>query len=148
MKKKLMIVLPVLLIALGGVYKFVLAAPKAAEAKPKVAGEVYVLGKQFLINLDGGKYAQLTVALVLKDGAPTAAAGKAESASKPPDGFGTLPQEAVVRDVVTDELTGLQADDLIKDGPRAKLKVTVTKAIKSKTDVPIEDVLFTDVTVQ
>src|SRR5947208_1769781 len=40
MKKKLMIVLPVLLIVLGGVYKFVLAKPPVVP-KPKVDGQVY-----------------------------------------------------------------------------------------------------------
>ena len=43
MKKKLIIVLPVLLLVLGGAYKFVLAKPKSAEAKPKVTGQVYIL---------------------------------------------------------------------------------------------------------
>ena len=51
MKKKLMIVLPVLLVVLGGAYKFVLAKPKEAEAKPKVDGSVYILEKEFLVNL-------------------------------------------------------------------------------------------------
>jgi flagellar basal body-associated protein FliL len=146
MKKKLMIVVPVLLIALGGVYKFVLAAPKAAEAKPKVAGEVYVLAKQFLVNLDANKFGQLTVGLVLKEGAATAPASK--EAPKPPEGFGAMPQEAVVRNVITDELTGLPADELVKEPQRAKLKLRITKALKQHTDVPVEEVLFTDVTVQ
>ena len=62
MKGKLKFIVPlVLLLVLGGVYKFVLAKP-AAEAKPKVAGEVYVLPKDFLINLTNGKFANIGIA--------------------------------------------------------------------------------------
>ena len=64
MKKKLIIVVALLMV-LGGVYKFVLAKPKEAAAKPKVEGTVYVLGKEFLVNLDSGRFAKVTVAIVL-----------------------------------------------------------------------------------
>lgn len=150
MKKKLMIVLPVLLLALGGAYKFVLAAPPKAEAKVKIEGEVYVLGKQFLVNLDDAKFAQLTVGLVLAhDDHSTAPAGGGHGpAPKPPEGFGPMPQEAVVRDVITDELTGLRADELVDEESRARVKKTIAKSIKKHTDVHVDEVLFTDVTVQ
>ena len=150
MKKKLMIVLPVLLLALGGAYKFVLAAPPKAEAKVKIEGEVYVLGKQFLVNLDDAKFAQLTVGLVLAhDDHSTAPTGGGHGpAPKPPEGFGPMPQEAVVRDVITDELTGLRSDDLVAEKSRERVKKTIAKSIKKYTDVHVEEVLFTDVTVQ
>ena len=148
MKKKLMILVPVLLLAFGGVYKFVLAKPKAV-AKTNVHGEVYVLAKQFLINLDQGKFAQLTVGLVLKEGKKPAGDAKPDKeAPKPPEGFGVMPQEAVVRDVITDELTGLPASRLVNEKTRVKIKETVVAALKKRTDVPVEEVLFTDVTVQ
>src|SRR5919198_817040 len=67
MKSKLKIIVPVLLIALGGVYKFVLAKP-AATAKPKVDGEVYVMPKDFLINLADGRFAKLDVGFVFRHG--------------------------------------------------------------------------------
>ena len=51
MKSKLKFIVPVLLIVLGGAYKFVLAKPAAAEPKPKVDGQVYVLTNEFLIHL-------------------------------------------------------------------------------------------------
>ncbi len=150
MKKKLMIVLPVLLLALGGAYKFVLAAPPKAEAKVKIEGEVYVLGKQFLVNLDDAKFAQLTVGLVLAhDDHSTAPAGGGHGAApKPPEGFGPMPQEAVVRDVITDELTGSDAEHLQAREGREELKKAIKKQLKQKTDVKVEEVLLTDVTVQ
>ena len=52
MKSKLKFIVPVLLLVLGGVYKFVLAKPGAPAPKPKVDGQVYVLPKEFLINLE------------------------------------------------------------------------------------------------
>src|SRR4051812_15435157 len=102
MKKKLMIALPVLLLVLGGAYKFKFAA-SGAEAKPKVDGEVYVLPRDFLINLSDGRFVKLNVALVIEEGSALPAGG-GEAASAPPEGFGTLPQEAVVRDIITNTL--------------------------------------------
>src|SRR3954451_4640744 len=114
MIKKLMPVI-VAVVALAGVYKFVLAKPAGeAKPKPKVEGTVYVLGKEFMVNLADGRFAKLTVALVLdpKDDSAVAAGGH-EAAAKPPEGFGTMPQEAVVRDFVTDALTNAHDNELI-----------------------------------
>ena len=76
MKGKLKIVIPLaVLILLGGAYKVVLAKP-SADGKAKVDGTVYVLPKEFLINLSDQHFAKLSVALVLpKDEAPAAVAG-------------------------------------------------------------------------
>jgi flagellar basal body-associated protein FliL len=142
MKSKLKIIIPVLIIALGGAYKFVLAKPKA-EAKPKVAGTVYIMPREFLLNLADHKYAKLDVALVLKE--PVEAP---KEAATPPDGYGLLPQEAVVRAIVTDTLTDRTADDLTSEEERTKLTKLILKRIKKQTDVDAEDVLLTDVAVQ
>ena len=148
MKKKLMIVLPVLLVVLGGAYKFVLAKPKAAEAKPKVDGTVYILQKEFLVNLHDGRYAKLTAALLLAhDDTSTAAAGGHEAAS-PPEGYGAMSQEAVVRAIITDDLTDVKATDVINRDGREHLQEKILKDLKKKTDVKVEEVLFPDVTVQ
>lgn len=151
MKKKLMIIIPVVLLALGGAYKFVLAKPKAEAAEPKVHGEVYVLPKQFLVNLDEGRVAQLTVGLIVKHG-DTSTAPKAEgghgAAAKPPEGWGAMPQEAVVRDVITDELTGRRDSELIEREGRDKVKKAIARQILKHSDVKVEEVLLTDVTVQ
>jgi flagellar protein FliL len=147
--KKLLIIAIVVLAALGGAYKFVLAKPKAAEAKPKVEGTVYVLGKEFMVNLADGRFAKLTVALVLdpKDHSATAAGGH-EAAAKPPEGFGSMPQEAVVRDLVTDALTNAHDNELIDRKGRTKLKKEILESIHKHTDVEADEILFTDVTVQ
>lgn len=147
MKSKLKFIVPVLLLVLGGVYKFVLAKPAAAAPKPKVDGQVYVLPKEFLINLSGGRFAKLSVGLVLDHTQSVVAEGGHE-ATKPPEGFGTLPQEAVIRDIVTDRLTDDSAESLVSGEGREKLKKQLLRSIKRKTDVKVEDVLFTDVAVQ
>jgi flagellar basal body-associated protein FliL len=146
MKKKLMIVLPVLLVVLGGAYKFVLAKPKA-EAKPKVDGTVYILQKEFLVNLHDGRFAKLTAALVLAHDDTSTAAGGHEAAS-PPEGYGTMSQEAVVRAIITDDLTDAPATQVIDRHGREKLQEQILKDLKKKTDVKVEEVLFPDVTVQ
>lgn len=149
MASKLKIVIPVvLLLVLGGVYKFVLSKPEAV-AKPKIAGTVYVLPKEFLVNLSAGRFAKLGVGLVLdpKDHSIADAAAD-KHAVKAPEGFGPLPQEAVIRDIVTDTLTDRGSQDLISGDGRVRLKKRIIRAITKRTDVHVEDVLFTDVAVQ
>jgi flagellar basal body-associated protein FliL len=143
-KGKLKFVIPlVVLIVIGGGYKFVLAKP--APEKMKVEGAVYVLPKEFLLNLSDSHFAKLSVALVLPEEA--VAAGGEEGAT-PPEGYGALPQEAAVRAVITDTITDAKASDLTNRKRRSKLRDEVLKAIKAHTDVKAHDVLFTDVAVQ
>jgi flagellar basal body-associated protein FliL len=146
---KLKIVVPVvLLLVLGGVYKFVLAKP-AAEAKPKIAGQVYVLPKEFLINLAEGRFAKLGVGIVIDEHDHSLLDAAADKhATKAPEGFGPLPQEAVIRDIITDTLTDRDASSLTDREGREKLKKKIIKVIAKRTDVHVEDVLFTDVAVQ
>jgi flagellar basal body-associated protein FliL len=146
MKKKLLIVPIVLLAVLGGAYKTVLAKPSKAP-KPKVDGTVYVLGKEFLVNLKDGRFAKLTAALVLAEG-DTSTAAKGEGAATPPEGYGAMSQEAVVRAVITDDVTNATDQELIDARKREELEKRILKDLKKKTDVKVEDVLFPDVTVQ
>lgn len=148
-KKKLIIVASLALVALGGGYKFGFA--KEAESKPaKIHGDVYVLGKDFLVNLASGSYAKLGVAIVVEAGAtaPAEGGGHGGAAPKPPEGYGPLPQEAAVRDIVTDTLTDVDKRELTGRAGREELKERILKRVKQGTDVPIQDVLFTDVSVQ
>src|SRR4051794_7552358 len=148
MKKKLKFVVPLaLLIVGGGLYKTVLAKPAPAP-KPKIHGDVYVLGKDFLVNLEDGHFAKLGVALVIEPGTSVAEGGHEAAATKPPEGYGTLPQEAAVRDIVTDTLTDIAPDALTGRKGRTELKERIKKRIAQSTDVKAEDVLFTDVSVQ
>ena len=83
MKKKIIIVLVVLLAGGGFVAKSMFLKP--AVAKEKIAGTIYILPKQFTANLKDGRYATLTVALVLAPGQSTGAAagGEAEALRRP-----------------------------------------------------------------
>lgn len=150
MKGKLKFIMPlVALLVLGGAYKTVLAKPPEKKPEPKVHGDVYVLPKEFLINLDDDRYAKLTVALVLKHGEPTAPPeGGHGAAAAPPEGWGTLPQEAIIRGLVTDTLTGAKASKLVDPEGRDQLKEKLKIKFKKYSDVHVEDVLFTDVAVQ
>ena len=148
-KKKLIIVVSVALVALVGGYKFGFA--KEAEKKPtKIHGDVYVLGKDFLVNLADGHYAKLGIAIVVDHGAamPAEGGGHGAAAPKPPEGYGPLPQEAAVRDIVTDTLTDVKEGELTERDGREELKERILKRVKQATDVPIHEVLFTDVSVQ
>jgi flagellar basal body-associated protein FliL len=148
MNKKIIIVVVGLLVVLGGAYKVKFAKPKEAEAKPKVDGSVYILEKEFLVNLHDGRFAKLTAALVLAhDDTSTAPAGGHEAAS-PPEGYGAMNQEAVVRAIITDDLTDAKASEVIDREGRERLQEEILKDLKKQTDVKVEEVLFPDVTVQ
>ena len=147
MNKKIIIIAVALLAVLGGAYKFAFAKPKTAGAKPKVDGNVYLLQKEFLVNLHDGRFAKLTAALVLSHDDTSTAAGGHEAAT-PPEGYGAMNQEAVVRAIITDDLTDVKASDVIDRQGREKLQEEILKDLKKHTDVKVEDVLFTDVTVQ
>ena len=57
-------------------------------------------------------------------------------------------QEGVVRDVITDTLTDATDKELIERKGREHLKEEILKDIKKHTDVKVEHVIFSDVTVQ
>jgi flagellar FliL protein len=160
MKSKLKIIIPLMLVVvLAGVYKFVLSSP-APVPKQKVAGEIYVLPKEFLVNTTDGRFARVGVALVME--APGGAAGASEAsidgkevmvasaaaAPEPPEGYGPLPQEALVRDIVTDQLSSASGDELTSPKGREKVKHHILEEIHKRTDVHATEVLFTDVAVQ
>jgi flagellar basal body-associated protein FliL len=145
MKSKLKIIIPlVLVLVLGGAYKVVLAKP-AKTVKPHIDGQVYVLQKEFLINLADGHFAKLDAALVLPASALPAPGGEAAT---PPEGYGALPQEAAVRAVITDTISGAKSSELVQRKGREVLRKKTLKQILAQTDVKATDVLFTDVAVQ
>jgi flagellar FliL protein len=146
-RKKILIPLLVVLVA-GLAAKFVLAKP-APEPHHKIDGTVYVLPREFLVNLSDGRYAKVNVALVLDRSQATAAAGGGEGGgAEPPEGFGTLEQEAAVRDVVTDVLTGQRGDELIDRRGREQVKDELLRGIRARTDVRVNEILLPDVAVQ
>jgi flagellar FliL protein len=140
-RKKLILIAVGVLVVAGLAYKMVLA-PKS-ESKVKVEGTVYVMPKEFLLNLAGGRYAKVTVALVLAPGQSTG-----EGAAVPPEGFGTLEQEPLVRQIVTDNLTGVPAAELTSRKSRHDLQVRIRKEVDKTTDVKTKGIVFTDLVVQ
>jgi flagellar basal body-associated protein FliL len=141
--KKIMLVLtlPVLLFA-----GYVMTKPKPVTDQ-KVKGTIYVMPQAFLLNLSDGRFAKLSVALQLapgqSDGA-TAGAGSASSEST----AGTLPEEPLVREIVTNAVTGQSGEALIGAQSRNTIKRQILAAIKRQTDVKVEAVLIPDFTVQ
>ena len=147
MVKKLVPVIA-LLAVLGGVYKFVLAKPAKAVPKPHVDGVVYPLKKEFLVNLAEGRYAKLTVGLVLAHDDESHLPAGGHEAAAPPEGYGDMAQEGIVRSIITSDLTAAKADELQSEKGREELQKEIVKDIKKKTDVKIEEVFFPDLTVQ
>lgn len=136
-KKKLMIIGPVVLLLVAGVaYKKVLA-PKPVVEKKKIEGSLVPLDPEFIINLAGGRYAKVSIS-VLSTKAP-----KAEAGTLP-----VLEQDSAIRAVITDDLTGVNADSLINKAQRAALLVSIQKDLKKETDETITRVFFTDIAVQ
>jgi flagellar basal body-associated protein FliL len=147
MNKKLILIPVLALVVLGVAYKTVLAKPGKPAPKPKVAGHVYVLQKEFLVNLKDGRFAKLSAALVLAEDDTSTAAAHGEAAS-PPEGYGAMTQEGVVRAVITEDLTNATDDQLIDGAKREALQNKILKDLRRKTDVKVDEVLFPDLTVQ
>jgi flagellar basal body-associated protein FliL len=146
MKKKIIIVLVVVLLGGGYVAKGMLMPPP--KTHDKITGTIYVLPKEFLVNLVDGRYGKVTVALDLAPGQSNGASAGGEAGPTPPEGFGTLPEEPAIRDIVTNILTDQTGSTLTTQHGRDRVKTRILLAIRKKTDVKVGDVLFTDVAVQ
>jgi flagellar basal body-associated protein FliL len=144
MKKKILILLPILL--LGGGYVAKAKLMPAKVVKPKIAGEIYILPHQFTLNLQDGHYATLTVALELAPGQSDGASADATVSSS--SVVGTLPEEAVIRAIITNLITNQTSNALITESGRTGLEQQILSDIKTQTDVKVLQVYFTDVAVQ
>lgn len=142
--KKVLIGLVVLLVVAFEGYS--MTKPKVV-VKDKIQGTVYVLPSSFLLNLSDGHFAKLTLGLVLAPGQSSGAAA-AGGSSPSEGGVGTLPEEAVIRDIVTNLMTNENSTTLSEDNGRNKVKHEILDAIRQQTDVKVERVLFPDLTVQ
>lgn len=140
--KKVLVVLVLLILGLGAAYS--MAKPKVAS-KPKIQGTIYVLPKEFLLNLNDGHFAKLEVALVLAPGQSTGASAAGGSSS---EGVGTLPEEAAIRDIITGLVTDESSSALVSSAGRREVKHRLLQAITQQTDVKVQGVLFPDLTVQ
>jgi flagellar FliL protein len=158
MKSKLKFIIPALLVVVfGGLKMTVLKAAPVDVKPPNVKGEVYVIPTPFLVNIEGGRFAKVSVGLIFEEGhsaIPHAGVGtevQAASAAAPPpppEGYGVLPQEALVRSIITDVLTGVAADKLASSDGREKLAEKIVKRLHKETDTHVHEVFFIDVVVQ
>ena len=130
-RKLLFILLPVLVVVIGGGAAFALMKPTAKTPKPHLVGNVVPFPGSFTINLAGGHYATLTLALLLP---ATALGGPAD----PP----------VIRAIVTNDLTGQPEGALIAPHGRAALAKRILTDINTQTNATVSRVYFTDLAVQ
>jgi flagellar basal body-associated protein FliL len=147
MNKK--ILLPVVFLLLGGAGAYMYTKPKPKVIPPKVAGTVYLLPQSFLCNLADGQYAKFSVALVLakgqSDGATAESSPDTNSAG---DVLGTLPEEAVIRNIITNVMTNDTSTQLITLKGRAHVQQVILQEINADTDVKTAQVLFPDLAIQ
>ena len=142
--KKLIPILAVVILA-GGYAGYTFAMPHKKPPVPKVNGTIYIMPKQFTLNMAGGQYATVTVALLL---APTQSVGSTDPNNPPPTGFGSLPEEAVVRAIITNAITDQPTAALLSATGRAKLESNILHTIKTQTDDVITKIYLTDIAVQ
>ena len=140
--KKILLVAIVPILLFGG-YTMTKAKPVIKE---KVKGTIYVMPQSFLLNLSDGRYAKISVALQLAPGQSDGASATAASSSE--SGPGTLPEEAIVREIITNAVTGQSGETLISSHGREAIKRQILHTIQQRTDVKLEEVLFPDFTVQ
>ncbi len=142
--KKLMlaITLPILILGVG----YTMTKPKPVN-KEKIKGTIYVLPAPFLLNLQDGRFAKLTVGLELAPGQSDGASATA-TASSGENAVGTLPEEPLVREIVTDTITNQNGETLVTEQGRAAIKHKIQQQIEQQTDVKVTAVLIPDLTVQ
>lgn len=114
--------------------------------KMKIKGIIYVMPQSFLLNLSDGRFAKITVALQLAPGQSDGAS--AEGGSSSSEGPGTLPEEPLVREIVTNTITNQNGEALVGTGSRRAIRQKILDAIRKQTDLKVESVLFPDLTVQ
>jgi hypothetical protein len=144
MNKKILIPVIVVAVVLIGFVGYSVAKPKK-KTHLKINGTIYILPKQFEINMRGGQYATLTVALLLP---PGQSVGVTSPTDPPPTGFGSLTDEAVIRAIITNDVTDQPTNALLSVHSRSKLEHHILQGIRSRTDTQVSAVYFTDLAVQ
>ncbi len=145
MNKKILIPLIVVLVLVAAYAGYTLTKTPKKTVPPKINGTVYILQKQFTLNLSGGQYATLTVALLLP---PVQSVGTTSATDPPPTGFGSLTDEAPIRAIITNDLTDQPASALLTQRGRAVLEHKILSNINSETDTKVTAIYFTDLAVQ
>jgi hypothetical protein len=140
--KKLLAVVPILLFV-----AYTMTKPKPPVVKHKINGTIYQMPGSFLLNLSDGRYVKLSIALDLAPG-QSDGASPAGGASATESTVGTLPEEAVVREIVTNLITNMSGETIISTSGRHALKLKILATIRSQTDLKVESVLIPELTVQ
>lgn len=140
--KKKLLAIPILILLVAGVGYKMFLAPKPEAPELKIEGAVVPLEKEFVVNLDEGHYGKVSVALVVEHAGGGGGHG-GETAEEI-----VLPQEPVIRAIITDHLTGLTTEDLTDRVKRGTVIGEILKAIEKDTDEHVTRVLFTDLAVQ
>jgi flagellar basal body-associated protein FliL len=139
--KKKLLAIPILILLVAGVGYKMFLAPKPKPPKLKIEGAVVPLEKEFVVNLDEGHYGKVSVALVVEHAGGGAGHGGAAEEI-------VLPQEPVIRAIITDHLTGLATEDLTDRSRRGTVIHDILESIEKGTDEHVTEVLFTDLAVQ
>ena len=142
--KKLMLAIALPVVLFGG---YTMTKHKPVE-KQKVKGTIYLMPKEFLLNLRDGRYAKVAVALELAPGQSDGASAEGGSSGSGESSVGTLPEEPLVREIVTDAITGETGSSLESDSGRRAIQKEIVADIRKQTDVKVESVLMPDLTVQ
>lgn len=147
MKKLLLIVVPVLLVAFAAGGWFALKpAPDDPEKAKRTPGATFVLGEPFVVNLaDTGRmphFAKVGISLRLSEAAEpevTPATGQAPA---------SITDEPQVRDIIIDVLQTRTSVQLKRRAERQKVKRQIVAAVNKHTVLHIHDVYFTEFAVQ
>jgi flagellar FliL protein len=142
--KKLMLALALPIVLFGG-YTMTKHKPVLKE---KVKGTIYLMPKEFLLNLRDGRYAKVAIALDLAPGQSDGASAEGSSSGSGENAAGTLPEEPMVREIVSDVISGQDGSTVESDSGRRNIQKEIASDIRKQTDVKVEAVLIPDFTVQ
>jgi flagellar basal body-associated protein FliL len=150
MPKKAIIGLVLVLVLGGGFFMMKkMSAPKGPAHKAKVEGVLLTMDPEFLLNLSDGHMAKFTVTLLLAHDDPAAeamaAAGGGHEAA--PAAPAPHPQNALLRSIVTDEVTEASSEQLLSAPSRRKLLRSIKREFSRSTDAHVSRVLISDLVV-
>src|ERR1700744_5994459 len=123
--KKVMLAIALPLVLLVG-YKMTAKKPVPKE---KVKGTIYEMPKEFLLNLNDGRYAKVAVALDLAPGQSDGASAEGSSSGSGENAVGTLPEEPRVREIVSDVISGQDGSTVESDSGRRSIQKEIASDI-------------------
>jgi flagellar protein FliL len=147
-KKKLLIIGPVLLLVLAVVAKMFLLAPAPPDEKAlaKEPGPIYTMSEPFVVNLaDGGDAPHFAkVGIALRVSMLSAAEVPASEGADPV----VIEADPELRDIVIATLQKHTSEELSRPRGRASVKKQIVADVNKHTDLKILDVYYTEFAVQ